>query len=77
MLEYKPERDGSGAQVSGAGSPQVVEAWDDGGRNFLRAPRGLEPVPSSEKVRHPVSDVRPVRESGAQHARAFERRIFG
>lgn len=67
MLEHEPEH---GAQLASARArpAEVLAAGDHGRSDLLGAEGRPVAVASGEEVRHPVPDVRAVREPGPQHA---------
>lgn len=76
VLEHQPEP-GAQPPVQGTRPAQIVETGDDGRGHTVGAQGGPVPVPGGPQVRHTVSDVRAVRQPGAQPARAFRGRRRG
>lgn len=75
VLEHEPEP-GAQPALPGARPPQVLEAGDDGRGDILRPEGGAVALPGRQEVRHTLSDVRALRQQGAQHAGALCRRRF-
>lgn len=73
VLEHEPV---AGAQpaVPRARPAQVVAPGDHGRGHLLRAEGGTQPVAGRAQVRHPVPDLRAVRQPRAQHAGPQRRR---
>lgn len=72
VLEHQPEPRAQ-PTVQRARSAQVVETRDDGRGHTVRAQRGLVAVTGRSEVRHTISNVRAVRQSGTQLARSLRR----
>lgn len=72
VLEHQPEPRAQ-PSIQRARSSQVVETRDDGRGYTVRAQRGLVAVTGRPEVRHTISDIRAVRQPGAQLARSLRR----
>lgn len=72
----QPEPDPPSA-LSRARPAKVLAPGNDGRSDLQRAEGGPVAVAGGPQVRHPLPDVRAVREPGAQHARSVDRRRYG
>lgn len=72
VLEHQPEP-GAQPALPRARPAQVLEAGDHGRGHLLRAERGPVAFAGRQEVRHPVPDVRALREPRPQHARPERR----
>jgi hypothetical protein len=73
VLEHEPVA-GAQPSVPRARTSQVVATRDHGRGDPLRPQGGAESLPGRQEIRHPLPDVRAVRQQSAQHAGALRRR---